>query len=1299
MRIRYFSRKTRTLIMSVAFLSVTVLSLLSPLLVQLTSAVSAGASNINLFQRGTQVTYNPSNGTRVFAGSPPGYATCKGRFYNQLKTTDFLKRHFSGDVDQIRGYPNKPADNDIRDWLSTHRDTVVNGLRENGDVAKIQYLLSGVGSAFMPVIEFYPTDSGENPVNSSKPPVTGPASACGDIKAMPVSQTEWRGYQYLQISATGGAAPTYNYLTFTISSPLGPVSDYAGTNATGTMQYHFYDGPGTSVTAQTANNFVLDGSPDFGRSGGVSTGSITAAWVNATTISIPDTSFNGLFGGDTYVKSQWGGDSANKINNNTYAYYFLTAAGSESRAELVGKNKCGYPMPVDVSCNGGAPNCVPFIAIQQNLDVNQEDQGANMNRLRTDINQLQTASGTLYTYSTDCRLSATLTITSYSDRQNAFVWFAYSKTANSFRNIWTNAATNESNYIGTYGPIAGLYKGGPNSCNGSIRSPTPPAGNAPFDIEWSFYDTSCQTLYGTITVKAIGGDAGEAVFNGAEPTPTTNINGAAAPRISCDFFTLNPLNWIVCPFIKAASSLVDLLDGAINKLLEVDTNAIFGDASPQGRAYHQAWGIFRTLALALIAIAALVMVIAQAAGLEFLDAYTIRKVLPRLLAAAVLITISWPLMEVLIKAGNDIGLGVRDIIYAPFTNFTQKLTDLSNGTKFTTLLLGTGAAIAFGWVALLSFLLTALLASLIAIVLLIFREIMIIFLVIIAPIGIACMILPNTQKGWKLWRDTFVGLLLVFIFISAFIALGRVFSVVAASSQDFIGQIIAIIAYFAPYFLIPLAFRLAGGLVATVGGIVNDRSRGMFDRLRKFRSDQPGKRYHNFKEGKFGDQGFLFNARRKGPLGWLANKTNTAGRRWDLGPRGKFGFGAGGQAAENLHAMSRIGETLRNPHMQALGQDDDATAAMAFGGMNERTLEQATRQLFTDRNGVYDQARATRAKNMVRAAGFGMDNVLAAQQLGAQNKWRSVGAGRIDIVEDGLARTIGENQQLLESARQGMQWQARSNGGRLDLGGVYNEGVTDTTKQWSRPFEERMAWLAENSTDAAVRERYSDPAERQRLALAYGSIVDAVGRTGVQQLANAHPHTITALTEALQFMDENGGDMKVTVPTTNLSGQKTGERAVDVRAKAAGILFETQRNVAASSGDTADLINEAGRQIYGIDYGKSDIGGQIARRLVAGVSREPRVIQARTAADLAVEALRGNPNDAALQQAVARAQEAYNEIFTQARQAASAEMEREANRLRNTARSWGGDVPESQRGQAAAQDAANAANTGDPTKK
>lgn len=319
-----------------------------------------------------------------------------------------------------------------------------------------------------------------------------------------------------------------------------------------------------------------------------------------------------------------------------------------------------------------------------------------------------------------------------------------------------------------------------------------------------------------------------------EPTATNN---AAEENDDCDTKFYNPLTWIVCPLIDGVNTAVDQLDVAINNLLTIDTARIFdsSDVNGTGYAYQQAWNSFRVIGIAIIVISALIVIVSSAFGFEILDAYTIRKTLPRLLIALLVITLSWDILYFLVSLSNDVGNGVRWIIYEPFSNMED--LELGFGAMSLSTLMLSGGVFALGILGSLSFAVTALLAALIAFLVLILRELIIIFLVILAPVAIACMILPNTRKAWDFWQKALISMLMAFPIIAGMIAIGRVFSttVYADGNASSLEEIIAYVAYLLPYFLLPFAFRMAGGLMATLGGISNDRSRGAFDRLKNFR--------------------------------------------------------------------------------------------------------------------------------------------------------------------------------------------------------------------------------------------------------------------------------------------------------------------------------------------------------------------------------------------------------------------------------------------------------------------------------
>ncbi len=309
----------------------------------------------------------------------------------------------------------------------------------------------------------------------------------------------------------------------------------------------------------------------------------------------------------------------------------------------------------------------------------------------------------------------------------------------------------------------------------------------------------------------------------------------ATEGLECET-TANPLTWIMCPLIATANQAVVLLDKAISNEMTIDTDKFLGDNN-SGNGFFSAWSSFRFIALTLLVVIALIMIFSEALSIDAFDAYTIRKVLPRLIIAIIFVTLSWSVCKFAIEVSNDLGQGVGALITAPFSGIDAAKVDSGTSTLAVAgFAVGAGS---LGLLGLLSFGLTALLAVFVAFFVLVIRKMLILLLVILAPIAIVASVLPNTQRFWKMWWDFFLKALLAFPIIMAFIATGRVFSRVVSSVPDagLLEQFIAFAAYFLPYFMIPTAFKLAGGAVGAVSGMVNDRTKGLSAGIGKFRQN------------------------------------------------------------------------------------------------------------------------------------------------------------------------------------------------------------------------------------------------------------------------------------------------------------------------------------------------------------------------------------------------------------------------------------------------------------------------------
>ncbi len=517
-----------------------------------------------------------------------------------------------------------------------------------------------------------------------------------------------------------------------------------------------------------------------------------------------------------------------------------------------------------------------------------------------------------------------------------------------------------------------------------------------------FYLASALTCL--VALFAIGILAAPQPASAASPAPATSVD---APDVKC-VIHLDPfdLNWFVCPIMKGMVVATAALDSFVNQEMSIgsegassDPNQIFCDSSSTGKAkdscqaYKKAWGAIRDLALGLMVIAGIVVLIAQALGFEFLDAYTIRKVLPNLLMAAVGITLSWQLMQFFVQLSNDLAFGIRFLIYQPFVGFNDPI--LGGGARAMGSLLAIGALTALGWIGLLSFLGTAALAVFVAVLILILRDLLIIMAIIFAPIAIVMYILPNTKKLYKFWWESFSKALLMFPLISGLIATGRVVAALStARSDNSIAQLAGFAAYFMPYFTVPATFKFAGGALRNIGGFVNERGKGIFGGLKQYRGNTAKKNWQDLKTGnrlKGEDKAGLLS-----PYGIFARRFNAATRETanlknaGYNPRRMLSRMAAARSTEHTEMAKEALE--KNHAVVQLKADDDLVEAALYAAHEQSQGrpggDQAVRAEL-QRRGYMNVEQGTA---MVRAARNSMpteafDTAMAIASFGTSSGW------------------------------------------------------------------------------------------------------------------------------------------------------------------------------------------------------------------------------------------------------------------------------------------------------------------------
>jgi hypothetical protein len=297
-----------------------------------------------------------------------------------------------------------------------------------------------------------------------------------------------------------------------------------------------------------------------------------------------------------------------------------------------------------------------------------------------------------------------------------------------------------------------------------------------------------------------------------------------APTSLCGFDG-DSMEWVICPVTVGLQAFMKALQTNIEGLMFFPTADVFNKpgAGQATDSLHTAWASFRNIAIAIIVIAGLAMVISQALGFEILDAYTIRKLLPRLGVALVGIALSWNLMQFFIELTNDIGSWTHDILVGPFASMPVANVDGSNkfynwGALLGLVITGVPKLYFLGGIGFLTILLIIGLIILIAFMIFGLRWIVIMLCLLLAPLAMASYVLPGTQKIWSFWKNTTITSLAIFPVIMALLASGEVMARVSSQVAVPGGYLLVVVLFFAPILLIiPIAQKFSGVLGGAIG--------------------------------------------------------------------------------------------------------------------------------------------------------------------------------------------------------------------------------------------------------------------------------------------------------------------------------------------------------------------------------------------------------------------------------------------------------------------------------------------------
>lgn len=261
---------------------------------------------------------------------------------------------------------------------------------------------------------------------------------------------------------------------------------------------------------------------------------------------------------------------------------------------------------------------------------------------------------------------------------------------------------------------------------------------------------------------------GTATGGANDTTPPESPNGEqATDETSC---AVQAIGWIVCGVLNFMAGLVDGSYAFIEQLLKVDP--IINSDGNQG--LYKAWEIMRNFANIAFVIAFLIIIFSQITSIGITN-YGIKKLLPRLVVAAILVNVSYWLCAIAVDLSNISGSSLKGLFEAigasiplepPNPDFSTNETWLGIAGTILSITVGGGAAIYIGLSIFVPLLTACLVVVLTVVIILVIRQALIVLLIVVSPLAFVAYLLPNTESLYRRWFGLFQAMLLLYPIVS-----------------------------------------------------------------------------------------------------------------------------------------------------------------------------------------------------------------------------------------------------------------------------------------------------------------------------------------------------------------------------------------------------------------------------------------------------------------------------------------------------------------------------------------------------
>lgn len=292
--------------------------------------------------------------------------------------------------------------------------------------------------------------------------------------------------------------------------------------------------------------------------------------------------------------------------------------------------------------------------------------------------------------------------------------------------------------------------------------------------------------------------------------------------------------WILCPTVRTIGNLVDSFYEFIEQLLVVRPISTDEDS-----AITQVWRIARDLTNIAFIIFMIIVIYSQITGLG-INNYGIKRILPRLIIAVVLVNLSFIICSIAVDISNIIGSSITGYLYGIQTkvlantdlnyhldvlwsDFTQALT--AGGAILGVAIAGFAGIKAIFWGVVLA-LIGAVISLGIGLITIALRQGLIIMLVMISPLAFLAYLLPNTEKWFEKWKNLFFQMLFFYPMFSFLFGASKLagWAIIASAEANLFVVLIGMIVQVMPIFLSFSLFKMSGNVLGNINSALHRAS-------------------------------------------------------------------------------------------------------------------------------------------------------------------------------------------------------------------------------------------------------------------------------------------------------------------------------------------------------------------------------------------------------------------------------------------------------------------------------------------